>query len=132
MWRDAHIAGLHPGPPPLNLFEHGGEGEMNTPQPAITSKCTEICGYGTIARFCSKICLAKVYPEGRPQEVVKLYVILDDQSNRSLARTKFFDLQHVKGESSTYTLRTCAGVRKESHRVRHRICSNKGEIANFA
>lgn len=113
---DAHIAALHPGPPPSNLFDHGGEGEKDTPQPAITSKCTEVCGYGECSRSCSKICLAKVYPEGHPEGAIKLYVILDDQSNRSLARTKFFDLLHVKGENSTYTLRTCAGVTETAGR----------------
>lgn len=107
---DAHVAALHPGPLSSNLFEHGGEGEIDTPQSDVTSKCTEVCGYGPITLSCSKICLAKVYPGDRPQEVVKLYVILDDQSNRSLARNKFFDLQQVKGESSSYTLRTCVRV----------------------
>ncbi|KAK3545643.1 hypothetical protein QTP70_008781 [Hemibagrus guttatus] len=113
---DAHVAALHPGPPSLTLSEHGGEGEIDRPQPAVTSKCTEVCGYGKNSRSCSKICLAKVYPASRPEEVIKLYVILDDQSNRSLARTKFFDLLHVKGESSTYTLRTCAGVTETAGR----------------
>lgn len=69
---DAHIAALHPGPPPSNLFDHGGEGEIDTPQPAITSKCTEVCGYGECSRSCSKICLAKVYPEGHPEGAIKL------------------------------------------------------------
>ncbi|KAK3507778.1 hypothetical protein QTP70_000334 [Hemibagrus guttatus] len=66
--------------------------------------CYRCCATTThLARDC-KVAIKS----SRPEEVIKLYVILDDQSNRSLARTKFFDLLHVKGESSTYTLRTCA------------------------
>ncbi|XP_053576923.1 uncharacterized protein LOC128666383 [Bombina bombina] len=38
-----------------------------------------------------------------------MYAILDDQSNRSLARTEFFNIFHVNGNPSSYTLGTCAG-----------------------
>ncbi len=88
-------------------------------------RCTEVCGHGRSSRSCSKICLAKVYPESCPEEAIKLYVVLDDQSNRSLARSEFFNLLHVKGQRSTYTLRTCAGVTKmagrKSRRFRYRV-----------
>ncbi len=101
---------LHPGPPSLTLPEQGGEREIEAAQPDATSRCTEVCGYGRSSRSCSKICLAKVYPESCPEEAIKLYVVLDDQSNRLLARSEFFNLLHVKGQRSTYTLHTCAGV----------------------
>ena len=113
---DAHVTALHPGPPPTTSTEHGGEREEETPQPSVTSKCTEVCGDGRSARSCSKICLAKVYPESHPHKAIKLYVILDDQSNRSLARTEFFDLLNIEGEHSAYTLRTCAGVTETTGR----------------
>lgn len=109
---DRHIAALHPGPPPWDRrgpsSEHGGEGE--TLQLAVTSRCTEVCGDGKEPRSCSKICLVKVYPESRPDKAVKMYVILDDQSNRSLARSEFFDLFQIEGSTSPYILRTCSGV----------------------
>ena len=31
-------------------------------------------------------------PKGQPDKAIKAYVILDDQSNRSLARSSFFEL----------------------------------------
>lgn len=47
---------------------------------------------------------------------MRLYAILDDQSNRSLACPEFFDLFNVKGPSSPYSLKTCAGVIKTTGR----------------
>lgn len=41
-------------------------------------------------RSCSKICLVKVYPAGQPDQAIRLYAIYDEQSNRSLVRSKFF------------------------------------------
>ena len=47
---------------------------------------------------------------------MRVYAVLDDQSNRSLARSEFFDLFHLEGADSPYTLRTCAGVTEMSGR----------------
>ena len=47
---------------------------------------------------------------------MKLYAILDDQSNRSLARSEFFNLFGIKGTGAFYTLRTCAGLTEMSGR----------------
>ncbi|KAJ8346667.1 hypothetical protein SKAU_G00280680 [Synaphobranchus kaupii] len=96
--------------------EHGGEGEGETAQPAATSRCTEVCDKGKEPRSCSKICLVKVYPKTRPDKATKVYAILDNQSNRSLARSKFFNLFQIRGSDSPYTLRTCAGVTETSGR----------------
>ncbi|KAL3967947.1 NLR family CARD domain-containing protein 3 [Sarotherodon galilaeus] len=74
------------------------KGTEETTQPAITSTCTEVCGEAQRGRSCSKICL------------VKAYVMLDDQSNRSLARSEFFDVYGIEGSESPFTLRTCAGM----------------------
>ncbi len=52
----------------------------------------------------------KVFPEDHPEKSVKTYVILDDQSNRSLARPEFFDLFGITEYNVAYTLRTCAGT----------------------
>ncbi|RXN22446.1 hypothetical protein ROHU_006738 [Labeo rohita] len=45
-----------------------------------------------------------------------MYAVLDEQSNRSLARSEFFDIFKVKGTEHPYTLRTCAGVTETSGR----------------
>lgn len=58
----------------------------------------------------------KIYPNAHQDKAIKVYVILDDQSNKSLARSEFFNLFQIKGEESPYTLRTCAGTTETSGR----------------
>ncbi len=41
---------------------------------------------------------------------------MDDQSNRSLARSEFFNFFQIRGLDSPYTLRMCAGVTETSGR----------------
>lgn len=69
-----------------------------------------------VPQYCSKICLVTVYPTGHREKAVKLYVILDDQSNRSLASSAFFDTFKIKEASSSYLLKTCTGVSEETGR----------------
>ncbi|XP_022522966.2 uncharacterized protein LOC111191682 [Astyanax mexicanus] len=104
-----HVSALHPGPPP-SPSGHGGESTEDTPPPTVESSCTEVCGECQSPRSCSKICLLKVYPEAHPERVTRAYTVLDDQSNRSLARPDFFDMYNIKGSDLTFTLRTCAGT----------------------
>eukprot|EP00079_Xenopus_tropicalis_P020479 XP_012811408.1 PREDICTED: uncharacterized protein LOC105946345 [Xenopus tropicalis] len=108
---------LHPGPAPWVLphnkgaSEHGGEeGDTAITTPEVTSQCTEVCKGAIGGRSCSKICLIKVYPKGQRDKAIRLYAIMDDQSNGSLACPAFFDLFNIKGPSIPYSLKTCAGV----------------------
>lgn len=118
-----HETAMHPGPA-LKTFrassasaEIGGEGEEDhASKNIISSSCTEVCGLGQVGRSCSKICLAKLYPKGSPEKAVNAYVILDDQSNRSLARSDFFELFNIKAEPSSYYLKTCSGMVETSGR----------------
>lgn len=87
---------MHPGPPP----------QSSEP----SSAAYQVCGMSQTAKSCAKICLVKVYPQDQRDKAINMYVILDDQSNRSLARSDFFDLFNVNSSSSTYFLRTCAGT----------------------
>lgn len=48
-----------------------------------------------------------------------MYVILDDQSNVSLAKTEFFDAFKIQGPSIPYILTTCARVVNVSGRRAH-------------
>lgn len=89
--------------------DHGGEGNLGSSS-GISSHCTQVCGGDLAGRSCSKICLAKVYPSGCPDKAVKLYAIIDDQSNRSMARSELFDMFGIQSPSSPYSLRTCAGI----------------------
>ncbi|XP_035531776.1 uncharacterized protein LOC118338605 [Morone saxatilis] len=111
-----HDAAMHPGPQPQPIKapppprENGGEGEDGPNVTDVRTSCTEVCGSSQWGRSCSKICLAMVYPKDSKHEAIKAYVILDDQSNRSLARPEFFELFGVKNEPLLYHLRTCSSI----------------------
>ncbi|XP_072564870.1 uncharacterized protein, partial [Paramormyrops kingsleyae] len=112
-----HIAALHDGPAPWLSKEivnpstsHGGEEDQTSATSHATTTCTEVCGNGLSGRSCSKICLVNIYLEGQPERKIKAYVILDDQSNKSLARSTLFDMFGITDYASSYTLKTCSGV----------------------
>ena len=75
---------------------HGGESKdqdnrnSNTTS-QVDSKCTQICGGQFKGKSCGKTLMVKVYPEGRADEAISAYTIIDDQSNRSLALYEIFD-----------------------------------------
>ncbi|XP_034385776.1 uncharacterized protein LOC117729138 isoform X1 [Cyclopterus lumpus] len=117
---EKHHTALHPGPAPWvggkdSAPEHGGE-EDSSPQPHVTTKCTDVCGGDVTDRSCSKISLVNVYPAGHAHKAVKMYVILDEQSNRSLLRSQFFEVFNDQSPSAPYSLKTCAGVKKATGR----------------
>ncbi|XP_059801165.1 uncharacterized protein LOC132378346 [Hypanus sabinus] len=89
--------------------QDSGEGEAHSRTTVVSSSCTEVCGQAQSSRSCSKICLTKVYPKGAKDKAIKAYVILDDQSNRSLVSPEFFDLFNIESNQFPYYLRTCSG-----------------------
>ncbi|XP_072898117.1 uncharacterized protein [Hemitrygon akajei] len=113
-----HDWAMHPGPSPQTdnapspPQQDGGEGEAHSRTTVVSSSCTEVCGQAHASRSCSKICLTKVYPKGAKDKAIKAYVILDDQSNRSLVSPKFFNLFNIESEQFPYYLRTCSGNMK--------------------
>ena len=122
---DRHVTALHIDEPEqgsqvFNKAEkkHGEEqatgNSQGTEPPAVTNRCTEVCGpnSGGIGRSCAKICLADIYVQGAPNDRIRTYVIIDDQSNYSLARAKLFQKVDIKGTATAYTLKTCSGVKK--------------------
>ncbi|VDI42552.1 Hypothetical predicted protein [Mytilus galloprovincialis] len=82
--------------------------ENHTPE--VSSICTKVCGADFNGKSCLKTILAKVYKQIQPKKAVIAYIILDDQSNRSLAGPELFPLLHLKGNSSEYKLTSCAGT----------------------
>ena len=54
--------------------------------------------------------------KGRPEQKKRMYVMLDDQSNSSLAKSAFFDIFNIQGMVSSYTLKTCSGITETSGR----------------
>lgn len=81
-----HISALHPGSGPWIILdsssptdEHGG-GQSEQASAVTTSLCSDVCGGGLNGKSCSKIFLVNVYPKGQTEKV-RMYVLLDDQSN---------------------------------------------------
>ncbi|XP_059825664.1 uncharacterized protein LOC132394036 [Hypanus sabinus] len=94
-----------PSPPQ----QDGGEGEVHSRTTIVSPNCTEVCGQTQSSRSCSEICLTEVYPKGAKDKAIKAYVILDDQSNRSLVSPEFFKLFNIESERFPYYLKTCSG-----------------------
>ena len=110
---DKHTTVMH-GDIPQKAY--GGEGRLKfstnipttVPDPLVVeSSCTEICEGVTCGKSCAKILPVFVHPEGHPENSVKVYVILDDQSNRSLARSSFFDLYKICSKPEEYIMNSC-------------------------
>ncbi|XP_026003932.1 uncharacterized protein LOC113009687 [Astatotilapia calliptera] len=123
-----HVAALHAGPAPWtqntkaqniapdqDREEHGGESSLDL---ETSSACTQVCGDLGGGRSCSKICQAYIYPKGHPDKKVKVYAIIDDQSNRSLAKSNLFDTFGIPMSNlAPYTLKTCTGVSTTNGRL---------------
>lgn len=71
-------------------------GRKKKPTPIITLNCIAVFGTGQVGRSCSKICLVKIYPKHEPDIAIKAYVMLDDQSNQSLAKSSLFELFNIE------------------------------------
>lgn len=76
---------------------------------SIRTKCTQICRDRFSGKSCAKVILVRVFPDGQPEKSVNVYAMLDDQSNRSLAKSGLFHLLDIHGEEIQYTLSSCNG-----------------------
>ena len=97
---------LHSASP---LQFQGGERPISGEQ--AVSKCTEICGDTFGGKSCSKIVLVKVYHRDDPQRFIKTYAILDDQSNKTLARSDLFHMLGIESNQVKYTMSSCSGTK---------------------
>lgn len=79
----------------------GGENNVNI-------NCTCICG-PYVGKSCAKVIIAKAYLKQKPDNVIRLYVMLDDQSNRTLARSRLFDELQGNYHDTEYVLTSCSG-----------------------
>ena len=90
---------------------------ISSPEHEVTTRYTTLSGS---SRSCAKTLLARVYPEGQENRALELYVIIDEQSNRSLARSSLFDHFGITGPQLPYSLSSCSGLSTEYGRR----CSN--------
>ncbi|XP_061189704.1 uncharacterized protein LOC133197612 [Saccostrea echinata] len=95
--------------------ENGGESSSKESLSAkgdeniITSSCIQLCGKDNVGRSCGKIVLVNVYQSNRPELTFRTYAMMDDQSNRTLAGSKFFDHFGLEGNDCVFTLNSCSG-----------------------
>ena len=98
-----HISLLHPDPDPWKKQEGEQIGE-------IEASCTQVCKtpQSTI-KSCAKMVLVSVYPIKQPLLSRKVYCMIDDQSNKSLATSAFFNSFEEYGPDHEYVMSSCAG-----------------------
>lgn len=102
-----HPTALHVSPRNPQSVHGGEEVEASS---AITNSCTYVCGDPRgVSKSCAKTVLVRVYPEGEPHKALRVYAIIDDQSNRTLARSKFFDHFNENGNKMDCLLASCSG-----------------------
>ena len=87
----------------------------------MTSSCTEVRVNTMAGKSCAKICLVNIYPNRQAENKIKAYVVIDDQSNCSLARPKLFDLLNLGGKATPYMLKMCSGTSQAIGRRTHNL-----------
>ena len=80
------------------------EGNQN-----VNSKCTQICQNAFGGKSCAKIVLVNVWHALSDKPPVRVYAIIDEQSNCSLARKELFDMFDLNTEQEHYSLTSCSG-----------------------
>ncbi|KAL5020965.1 hypothetical protein ScPMuIL_000120, partial [Solemya velum] len=105
---DRHVTAMHVDPQARRPANHGGESSvLNSSSLAnVTSKCTEICFPG---KSCAKIVLVDVTNSTSPGKKLRSYAILDEQSNKTLARKELFDAFDIQSQPENYNMSSCGG-----------------------
>ena len=77
----------------------------------LSSNCLKICGDASLSKSCAKILKVNVYHKDDPSIQKQMYAVIDDQSNKTLASTQFFDTFENSCEyrEINYTLSSCSG-----------------------
>ena len=120
---DKHVTALHAGPlskPAAEEVELKDAHQYNG-EPAVTSSCTKVCGNTMGFKSCANIYLVSIYANSQPENKIKAYVVIDDQSNYSLAKPKLFDLLNLGGKATPYMLKTCSGTSQAMGRRAHNL-----------
>lgn len=81
-------------------------------QENVIPKCTSVCKGTPGGLSCSKTVLVDVYREDHPNDVHRVYAIVDDQSNASIISTELADKLNAEGPDWKYYLSTCGGDRE--------------------
>ncbi|CAG2215035.1 unnamed protein product [Mytilus edulis] len=83
-------------------------GEEKSPKEEVNSKCTEVCK-GGVGKSCAKIVLLDILHAQKPNSRMRIYAIIDEQSNSSLVHGDILDYFGIEAESRQYSLSSCSG-----------------------
>ena len=101
-----------PGQSQNTIVALSGNSSTNPSQPypetqRVQSACTKVCGRAGM-RSCAKTILCYVYLASNPANRVKVYAMLDDQSNTSLVSSSLLDELDASGPEVEFLLTTCS------------------------
>ncbi|XP_033726768.1 uncharacterized protein LOC117316337 [Pecten maximus] len=84
----------------------------------VKTACTQVCGGKFRGRSCAKVVPVMVYHKDNPGHAIKTYALIDDQSNKTLASSTFFDnfAGACEFPEIQYSLSSCSGVSDTSGR----------------
>ncbi|XP_033752106.1 uncharacterized protein LOC117335931 [Pecten maximus] len=97
-------------------LEYGEEPASLVSKSPVQVNCTQICGNKFKGKSCAKIVLVDAFHQDRPTDRIRLYAMIDDQSNMSLAKSQLFDQLGIKGKQHNYVLSSVSGVSKTTGR----------------
>ncbi|XP_037503363.1 uncharacterized protein LOC119378234 [Rhipicephalus sanguineus] len=106
-----HATALHVASPssPLSSVTASNVSAAESSERRVTSTRTHVASGSDDSKSCAKLCLVDVAHDSDPSKTLRAYVILDEQSNRSLIKSELLDYFRVNGTPVQYTLRTCSG-----------------------
>ena len=82
---------------------------------SVDTKCTSLCGSSEGGISCSKLVLFDVISKERPENVCRVYAIIDDQSNTSLITSDLADELGATGPEEKYYPTTCSGEKEAKY-----------------
>ena len=88
------------------------EGRNETSNDVIGDKCTAVCQESGGGISCSKVILVDIAYKETPQNVHRMYAIIDDQSNTSLISSELADMLEADGPEEKYFLTTCSSSKE--------------------
>ncbi|CAC5376973.1 unnamed protein product [Mytilus coruscus] len=83
-------------------------GEEKSSKEEVVAKCTEVCK-GGVGKSCAKIVLLDILHLQKPNTRMRIYAIIDEQSNSSLVHGDILDYFDIEAESRQYSLSSCSG-----------------------
>ena len=91
----------------LHVEKSTSDAEIDSQVKAV---CTQVCGnIRKTSKSCAKTLLVNIHHVDNPEKVFRTYAIIDEQSNRSLATSGFFNFFGVQGPEIQYELTSCSG-----------------------